>query len=102
MTVLGEKGCLRVNDAELELTGINGELLDRSAIAPPFDPASGGPDRAAAIISDQLKRALDVRAPQPTPMDRAKVLAMCEAAILSARTGEAEYPQTILQMGGQR
>ncbi len=102
VTVLGEKGCLRVNDAELELTGINGELLDRSSIAPPFDPASGGPDRAAAIIADQLKRALDVHAPQPTPMDRARVLAMCEAAILSARTGEAEYPQTILQMGGQR
>ncbi|MFB3431256.1 MAG: hypothetical protein ABL309_10075 [Phycisphaerales bacterium] len=106
VTVLGEKGCLRVNDAELELTGINGELLDRSSIAPTFagafDQASGGPDRAAAIIADQLKRALDVHAPQPTPMDRARVLAMCEAAILSARTGEAEYPQTILQMGGQR
>ncbi|MFI4854327.1 MAG: hypothetical protein ACIAQF_05030, partial [Phycisphaerales bacterium JB065] len=52
VTVLGEQGCLRVNDAELELTGINGELLDRSAIAPPFDPAAGGPDRAAAIIAD--------------------------------------------------
>ena len=49
-------------------------------------------------VADALSRLLDPRVPAPAPTDTAAVLATAGAALLSARTGEAELPDTILRM----
>jgi hypothetical protein len=54
---------------------------------------------AAEEIGAELRRLLAGDSPEP-PVDHAAVLAMCHAALLSCRTGQAEYPATIRRMAG--
>jgi predicted dehydrogenase len=133
-TLLGDAGCIRLDEKGFEHTDPSGVLVDwgggsrnvtdeaapppppaparsrsRSKKAPPHDLFETG-DRAnaaevvdphldaAAAIGDQIRRVLDARTPPMPPVDAPSVLAMCEAAVLSARTGQPESPSTILRM----
>ncbi|GAB4544428.1 MAG: hypothetical protein Tsb0013_01530 [Phycisphaerales bacterium] len=49
-------------------------------------------------LIEQLARATDPRLPAPAPYERGEVLAMCEAAALSVRTGQPERPHDLLTM----
>ena len=51
---------------------------------------------AVGAIADAIVRLLDARAQASAPVDLAGVLAIGEAALLSARTGQGESPSTIL------
>lgn len=97
VTVLGDLACARVTDHRVDLVFADGHVEDRhEGAARSTESTNSGVNR----IADQLRRAIDPRSPELPPMDAKAILAMCEAAILSARTGEAEHPSTLLLMAG--
>lgn len=95
--VVGDEACLRIDDSALTLHALTGETLDESTIPEDGATAEAG---AAPIFARAIARAVDPHAPRPAPIGRAEVLAMCAAVALSARTGDAEHPPTLLRMGG--
>lgn len=96
--LLGQNGALRLDDKSFELIDAAGQTVDRSRSR----ISSGAPDDpgAAEAIAEQVQMLLDPRAPRTAPTPALTVLAMCEAALLSARTGQPESPATILRMAG--
>ncbi len=109
-TMIGENGCLRVDEQGFEWLDASGALVDSSGgekrkgragkapgrSASPEAPVSG----AAAAIGEQIRRLLDPRSQETAPVDLRNVLATAEAALLSARTGQPESPATMLRMAG--
>jgi hypothetical protein len=91
--VVGPEGRLTLSDAGFTWHDAGGGLID-----------SGGEVSAcvtaADVISTDLARALDASAASDLPSDPVAVLAMTQAALLSARTGQAESPTTIRRMMG--
>lgn len=94
VTLLSESGCFRLDETGFQRFDQQGELVDASEPRP-----SEGPPGLAAI-ADALGRLLDRHKPDPRPIDLPPVLAMCEAGVLSAHTGQAEPPAAILRMAG--
>lgn len=119
VTLIGEGGRLRVTDDGAGGSGggggggtgtggfvwlsADGQTVDASR---PARRKRGQEERADEAFvdaaSEQVARLLDQRVPAPAPTDYAAVLAAAGAALLSARTGEAESPRTILRMAGSR
>ncbi|MBL9031758.1 MAG: hypothetical protein JNM80_08625 [Phycisphaerae bacterium] len=99
VTLLGPSGRLRCYDDGFEWIGPEGERRDqsRSTRVRGQEPAT---PPAAAAIADALSRMLDPSVPDVGPGDHATVLAMGQAALLSARTAQAESPVTIKRMVG--
>ncbi len=81
-----ESGVLRLTDERFVVVSDSAEVIDR-ADSKGLDP-----------LVEQLGRATDPRLPAPDHYDRAAVLAMCEAAVLSVRTRQAERPHELLSM----
>lgn len=98
VTALAHGGCLRIDDKSFELIDPAGVTIDRTRSRLSSGAADDPP--AAAAIAEQLAALLDPRSPSPAPMDAPLAMAMCEAALLSARTGQGESPSTILRMAG--
>lgn len=105
LVLLGEGGRLALTDAGFERTDPSGALVDSSrtvAGAPAPRGGAGGLFEADAgaveAIAGPIADLLDPHAPRPVPADRATVLAIAEAALLSARTGQPESPATVLRM----
>jgi hypothetical protein len=92
VTVLGEGGCLRIDDTSAEWVGTHGQVLDESKKA--------GLETLADLVAAHLERILDQKAVLDPPTNHAVVLAMCEAAVLSARTGQSESPRKLLHLAG--
>lgn len=103
-TILADNACVRFTEQGFEITDHQGTLIDESPPKPKPGSRKKAPvleDPSAVLaISQQVSRLLDPRIPPPERFDGAVVLAMCEAAILSARTGQGESPATILRMAG--
>lgn len=102
VTILGEAGCLRLDERGFEHVDPDGSLLD-STTEPPARPsdasvAAAAPFSAADSLAAALDRMLDPRLPTPPIAAAQEILAMCEAAVLSARTGQSESPRTVLDM----
>lgn len=93
-TLMGESGVVRVTPAGFSWTGPGGEPVDEHACDAPAD--------AAAMIADQLARQLDADTPADTPIDLPGALAVAQAALLSARTGQPESPGTIQRLVARR
>lgn len=98
-TVLGEDGCLRIDEAGFEWISPAGEVIDGSRDRDESSPDDHGA-AAARAIADDITRLLSPGAAPAGPGDPVRTLAMCEAALLSCRTGQAESPATILKMTG--
>lgn len=101
ITVVGEKGRLRFYDDGLDWISPEGAVLDSSRDAARVrgsaqQEAAIAP--AARVIGDQLARLLDAAGPVDAPTNIGAVLSMAGAALLSARTGESESPETLLRM----
>jgi len=98
MTLLGERGCLRVDEVGFEWIDPEGKIVERA----PRERRGGG-ERSALDASDAfaagLRDAIDPGG-AGAPTDMIRPLAMAEAAMLSARTGQPESPRTILRMAG--
>ncbi len=83
MTIVGDHGALRFDDHSVEWSDAEPGEID----TPPAD-----------LIARQLRRMLarlDVGEPSPA-VDR--ILAWCEAARLSTRTGANEAPGSVMEM----
>jgi len=92
LTILCERGTIRATEHGLQRFTPDGAVIDTS---PPRGPA---PDAALHALASAIDRALDHRIPAPPPPDLPSVLAMCHAALLSARTSQAEPPATLLRI----
>lgn len=92
LTLVSERGTVRATELGLERFTPAGDLMDAS---PPRKPEA---DPGLHALASAVDRALDPRIPQPPPTEIPQVLAMCHAALLSARTGQAEPPATLLRM----
>ena len=95
VTLLGPAGRLKVFDDGFEWLDPEGAKVDSSRATP-------GRGRPAAHATDALAHALHRLAgksfPDEGPIDHASVLAIAQAALLSARTGHPESPGTIRRM----
>jgi hypothetical protein len=102
VTLLGEAGRLRLFDDGFEWIDPAGEKVDSSRQSTREAPGGvGGVGRhEVAAIVDDLSRRLDPAIPAPGPADHASVLALCQATLLSARTGQCESPASIHRMTG--
>ncbi|MCL4220741.1 MAG: hypothetical protein KJZ65_05175 [Phycisphaerales bacterium] len=92
VTILGEGGRLRVWDEGFVWTDPSGRMVDEHR----SDPLGDG-EPAPSGLADRLRRAID--SPRVCAHN-AIVLAMAETALLSARTGNAESPSTLLRVAG--
>ncbi|MCK4873564.1 MAG: hypothetical protein KAS72_12640 [Phycisphaerales bacterium] len=92
VTILGEGGCLRIADTRVEWIGQDGQVIDEASVD---DVVSLGD-----LIATHIDRALDPRMPIDPPADHATILAVCEAALLSARTGQSESPRKLRKLIG--
>jgi predicted dehydrogenase len=99
LTLLGEKGCIRVDEIGFEWIDPTGDDLDRYPRERRGKKGGATAFGASHVLSDALTRALS-RADAGAPPDLIRPLAMTEAAMLSARTGQPESPRTILRMAG--
>lgn len=112
VSLLGPGGRVRVRDEVLEWIGMDGAPVEeagkearrgsrkgRRVAEDAAEEGSGANSGAIRLISRGLARALSDRAGGP-PRDTRTVLAMCHAALLSARTGQCESPATIKRIAG--
>src|SRR5690606_29923013 len=99
VTLLGEGGRLRLFDDGFEWIDPGGEKVDSSRASTREAPGAWGAHEVAAI-ADDLSRRLDPAIPAVGPVDHASVLALCQATLLSARTGQCESPASIHRMTG--
>lgn len=97
-TLLGPGGRLRVFDDGFEWIGADGKKKDESRPAGSRRGVEGA--HAVAALKESLDRVLDRSMPGEPPGDHAAVLAIGQAILLSARTGQHESPGTIRRMTG--
>jgi predicted dehydrogenase len=97
-TLVGPEGRLRVFDDGFEWIGPDGTKRDQSRPAARKRGSEPEVPHAVAAIAESLARMLDPGVPDPGPVDHASILAAGQAALLSARTGQAESPATIKRM----
>ena len=99
-TLVGPAGRLRIFDDGFEWVAPDGSKTDE--LRQPARKRGQEPALAhsAAALADALGRMLDPAIPDPGPTDHGTLLAMSQAALLSARTGQAESPTTIKHMAG--
>ncbi|MEM9083896.1 MAG: hypothetical protein AAGB34_09900, partial [Planctomycetota bacterium] len=108
MTITGDGGCIRVTDWGFDWYDADGELRDHHRVKPEahelqvsggelFDPDTA-PRPGAVAIGRAVKRWRDPHLPRPEAFDVGPAIAMCEAVGLSARTGQPESPEVLLNM----
>lgn len=104
VTLISEKGRLRIDDRGFEWIGLEGESVDITGgaggvrVAGNARASEPNGDDAIDAVAEFLMRALDPRIGASIPTDYRAVLATTGAALLSVRTGEAESPATIARM----
>jgi hypothetical protein len=95
--MLGEGGRLRIYDDGFEWVSVAGERVDAARQTKRRGQTPETP-RSVEALADSLTRLLDPAIPDDPPIDHATVLAVCQAVLLSTRTGSAESPATIRRM----
>ena len=90
VTILGEGGCLRVDDIAAEWIGLDGNIVDEAVTTEISDLSD--------LLAKHVDRALNTTSTVIPPPRHATILALCEAALLSARTGQNESPLKMLKM----
>ncbi|MHC4306600.1 MAG: hypothetical protein ACYS15_19790 [Planctomycetota bacterium] len=90
VTVLGEGGRLSIDDGGFEWVSPDGELIDSHR--------EKGRLGAGDLVAIHARRLLEGADAADLPPDSARLLAVCEAARLSARTGADEAPRKVLEM----
>lgn len=111
LTLVGEKGRVRVYTDGFEWIDVTGAKLDESrtrrgrkssrsgeASGAQRPPADESP--AAAPMAEQIARYLQSGVSLAPAVDFPRILAMAQATLLSTRTGEGESPATMMRMAG--
>ncbi|MCZ6835933.1 MAG: hypothetical protein O7G85_09180 [Planctomycetota bacterium] len=89
VTMLSETGSLRLTDRECHWRGAPDEMASFT------DPE---PITAGRLVGESIRRRLDNLDHDVHPPNFPRLLALCEAARLSCRTGQAESPSRMLAM----
>ncbi len=90
IVVVGDGGCLRIDDGGFEWIAPDGRTID--AHREKRTPSPG------ELVARQVRRLLEGRTEIDPPPDAARLLALCEAARLSAKTGAPETPEKVMEM----
>ncbi|MHC4275431.1 MAG: hypothetical protein ACYSUR_17430 [Planctomycetota bacterium] len=90
VTVLGEGGRLQIDDEGFEWISPDGRTIDAHR-----KRGRLGPGDLVALEARRFMESADAAEPPP---DGGRLLALCEAARLSARTGAGEVPRKVLEM----
>ncbi|MGD9688525.1 MAG: hypothetical protein AB7K52_03830 [Phycisphaerales bacterium] len=122
LTLLGEKGCVRLTHEGFEWRGTHGAVVDKSRRRPARRPRRGGVEAAATgtlraaasgetdpagdqhgafveAVAEQIgARHVSLFPPVFPSAELSRVLAIGQAAMLSARTGVGESPATFRRM----
>lgn len=101
ITLVGERGRVRIYDDGLEWIDAEGNIVEASRDSTRIrGTAQGEPTLAPAVrvIAEQITRLLDASRPIDPPSNVLSVLATAGAALLSARTGQGESPDVMLRM----
>ncbi|MDX2132389.1 MAG: hypothetical protein SFY69_10085 [Planctomycetota bacterium] len=96
ITMISGEGRLRVFDDGWEWIAPDGSKRDEFRRASRGDAERA--DHAVGAVGGALARLLDPRAPDEGPVALEPILAMSQAALLSARTGQPESPATIRRL----
>lgn len=96
ITMLGPEGRLRIFDDGFEWVNPAGDRVDASRQVKRRGQTPQS--RAVQTIAEAITRILDPAVPTDIPLDHAGVLAVCQAILLSTRTGSAESISTIRRM----
>ena len=109
VALVGEAGCIRMDESGVERNDADGQVIEKSPAPRRKSTSKGGAlfediidAPALDALAEAARRAVDPRATKPEPFDLEAVRSMCEAAILSARTGQPESPATVVRMAGER
>lgn len=89
-TLVGEGGCLHVDDGGFEWISPDGRTVDSHHEPGPLAPGE--------LVAIQARRLLEGADEIEAESDDARLLALCEAARLSARTGETEVPARVFEI----
>ncbi len=93
-TILGAGGCIRADDRSMSRTDATGEEIDESA------PDGATQVGLAGLLVREIRGRLEGRIIATPDVRLEAAYALAEAALLSARTGQPEYPATIRRMAG--
>lgn len=93
VTLLGESGCIRISDGDFQWIDPAGRVVDSYSHEHTLTPG----ELTAMQIERSLAKLDTGEAPQ-TPEHIARLLAVCESARLSCRTGHGEAPRKLLEM----
>ena len=98
VTVLTEKGCVRMTDHDLQWVDPDGLVMEEAS----FEAAGlrGSASAPAPLLAEEITAILDPRRALREPYPLATTLAVCEAVRLSIRTGQGESPRKLLHMIG--
>lgn len=99
LTLLGPGGRMRVYADGFEWVSVSGEKVDASRAKRATRGTAQVPP-AVTAIGAQIEEFLATGAGSAGFPEYAQALALAQTALLSARTGEAESPATILRMAG--
>lgn len=95
LVLLGDEGRLAIDEESLSWANPAGEIFDTQRVEPAAADLGLAPEVAA--IADSVLGLLDASSPPP-PVDHEALLAMAQAALLSARTGQGESPAMFRRM----
>ena len=90
IVLLGTKGCLHIDDGGFQWIAPDGRQVDTHREKRALSPGQ--------LVADQVRRMLTAQPGTDPPPDTARLLALCEAARLSARTGGPETPDKVIEM----
>ncbi len=93
MSLLGSGGEIQVCDSGFVRFNESGKSIDQYETVAPTDT-----DPSTLRLTEQLIQLCSGVGPSRSPVDHASVLAMGHAALLSARTGQGETPETIRRL----
>ncbi|MEZ6244349.1 MAG: hypothetical protein R3B57_15060 [Phycisphaerales bacterium] len=95
LVALGDEGQLAIDEDSLAWTNPAGEVFDTQRVEPSASDRGIAPEVAAIV--DAVMNLLESPSPPP-PIDYEALLAMAQAALLSARTGQGESPAMFRRM----
>ncbi|MHC4976783.1 MAG: hypothetical protein ACYTF7_09285 [Planctomycetota bacterium] len=92
ISAMGDAGTMRCEHDHFTWTHSDGHVVEDSDATPDLT--------FEETVADSVGRELDIHSQTWRPVNTARVMSMCEAAMLSARTGQGESPATVLRMSG--
>lgn len=101
ITLVGERGRVRIFDDGLEWIDADGKIVEASRDSTRIRGAAQSEPmlaQAVRVVAEQVSRLLDPSRPVEPPSNVLSVLATAGAALLSARTGQGESPDVMLRM----